>query len=185
MLSDWHDEIESMHPPNSFAQDIVRQLAWHGVVALSAAVVLLAVFRGFDPGVVVGYGMPVIIALVSTSARYPATVRLSAWTFLVGIGIGVGIAHVPQLFPKLGGVAPQLPQWLDRLLTWYAGLCAGWGAVAIPFQLFAAGLQMEWISGKPPQGFRTLCYIGLVVVSFGAVLGFPEWITWLHLLPLF
>src|SRR5687768_11891915 len=107
-------------PPKSFGQDIVHQLAWHGVLALGVAVILLAIFRGFDFGIVIGYGLPVMFAVSATNVKQADAVRLSGWTFLVGIGIGAGIAHFPQLFPKLGGVAPQLPQWQDRLLAWYA-----------------------------------------------------------------
>lgn len=172
-------------PPKSFGQDIVHQLAWHGVLALGVAVILLAIFRGFDFRIVIGYGVPVMIAVAATNVKYADAVRLSGWTFLVGIGIGAGIAHVPQLFPNLGGVAPQLPQWQDRLLTWYASQCAAWGAVVLPFHLFGGGLRYKWLAGRPPQFFTTACYAGLVIASLVCVFCFPEWLARFGFLPVF
>jgi hypothetical protein len=171
-------------PPKSFSQDIVHQLAWHGVLALAVAVAFLVMLRGLKPGIILLFGVPPIVAAIITGAeRASPRTRLVAWIFLAAVGVGSGIAHFPQVFPKLGGVDPQLPRWQDRMLTWYTAVYLFWFQSVIPMHALTASLQAHQRGETPPLS-RPTCYLGLFTSGL-LTIGFPAVLTLLGFWPIF
>ena len=91
-------------------------------ISLFAIVLQLVVIRGFDIRAMLLFCGPVVVALFLT-AREPATRgAVLARVFLSLIGLGLVVAKVPWLFPRLGGMAAGLPPASDRALVWYLSL---------------------------------------------------------------
>ena len=174
-----------MHrPQKTFAQDILDQLAWHGILALAIAVGFLVALRGLSPAIILLFGVPPTIAALMTGAqRVSPRTRLVAWTFLAAVGIGAAIAHVPQIFPKLGGVDPQLPRWQDRMLTWYAAVYLFYFQSVVPLHACIGTLQ-AYRRGEPTQLSRPTCYLGLFTSGLLTLL-FPFILPILGFWPLF
>ncbi|HZL91328.1 MAG TPA: hypothetical protein VFB96_23375 [Pirellulaceae bacterium] len=170
-------------PQKSFAQDILRQLAWHGVLALAIAVAFLIMLRGAKLGIIVLFGLPPTVAALMTGAeRASPRTRLVAWTFLAAVGIGAGIAHFPQVFPKLGGFDPQLPRWQDRMLMWYTVVYLFWIQSVVPLHAFTANLQAHQ-RGDTAQLSQATCYLGLFTSGL-LTIGFPALLPLLGFWPI-
>ena len=127
---------------------------------LFAIVSQLAVIRGFDIRQVLLFGVPVLLALLIASQEAATRGRILARLFLSLIGLGLIIAKVPWIFPKLGGMDRNLPPDSDRALTWYCAVYLLYFAFVLPIHLFTASLQ-QLKQGKPAQFSAFTCYLGL------------------------
>jgi hypothetical protein len=150
---------------------------------LFAVVSQLAVIRGFDIRQVLLFGVPVLLALAVASQEATTRGRLLARLFLVLIGLGLVIAKIPWVFPKLGGMDQNLPPESDRALTWYCAVYLLYFSFVLPIHLFSASLR-QLKQGKPAQFSAFTCYLGLfasAVVGPGMVCVAVEFF---HLLPI-
>src|SRR4051794_23022591 len=99
---------------HNLSEHVVRHLGRHGVIALLVSVFSLALLRGLNPGMMLLFALPPVFAALHTGARSSSATRRVAWAFLAAVGLGSLVAHVPQLFPNLGGVDRRLTPWQDR-----------------------------------------------------------------------
>ena len=150
---------------------------------LFAVVSQLVVIRGFDVRQVLLFGVPVFLGLGIARQEAATRGRLLARLFLALIGLGLLIAKIPWVFPKLGGMDQNLPRESDRALTWYCTVYLLYFTFVLPVHLFTATLQ-QLKQGKPAQFSAFTCYLGLFT---SAVLG-PGmvWVAieFFHLLPI-
>ncbi|HEV3237020.1 MAG TPA: hypothetical protein VGZ25_08530, partial [Gemmataceae bacterium] len=116
---------------------LLRHLSTHGLIALLVAVVSLVLLRGLSLGLVLMFGLPPTVAAFLTQANVSRAGRWIAWSFLAMVGLGSIVARVQPLFPKLGGFAPQLDPWHDRMLSWYAAVYVVWFASVVPITAFS------------------------------------------------
>ena len=153
-------------------------------VCLFAIVAQLVVIRGFDIRQVLLFGVPVAVSLLFAS-REPATRgTVLARLFLSLIGLGLIVAKVPWLFPKLGGMDPRLPPDSDRALTWYCTVYLLYFFFVLPAHVFTAALHQHR-QGKPAQLSRVTCYLGLSTAMLVAPGMFWVAIEVFHILPIF
>jgi tetratricopeptide (TPR) repeat protein len=181
--SDAHDVVPSRS--SNVARAFVRHLAFHGVVALIVAATILFVLSGLDPRVVVLFAVPPAFAAVFIRAG-SATQRTIAWAFLAMIGIGSVIAHLPMLFPNLGGINPQLANWGDRMLTWYAAVYILWFIGVLPVYAFCSNLAAHK-QGRPAWLSPFTCCLGLLTTALvwtGMAVAAPIILKELGFLPL-
>ena len=164
-------------------ESFVRHLAYHGAVAPLVPVAALIILRGLDPRIILLFGLPPTFAALYTSVRFSQATRSIAWAFLGMIGLGSIVAHVPSLFPKLGGVARQLASWQDRTLTWYAGVYLVWFFGVLPLYLFGGSLRAHW-EGRLAPFSRPTCYLGLAATAL-LWMGFPGVLGLLGFWPVF
>ena len=157
--------------PRKLVESFVRHLSGHGLVALLIAIAALIVLRGFDPRIILLFGFPPTFAALHTSAKFSRATRWVAWAFLGMVGLGSFVAHFPAMFPKLGGVAPQLALWQDRMLTWYVGMYIVWLFGVLPIHLFCGSLRAHR-KGRLAPFSRPTCYLGLATTAL-LWIGFP------------
>jgi hypothetical protein len=164
------------------AESFFRHFTWHGVVAIIIAVVALILLRGLNLGTILLFGFPPAFAALHIGAGFSWPTRLVAWAFLGMIGLGDIVAHVPRLFPRLGGVEPQLALWQDRMLTWYAGVYLIWFFGTLPMHLFGGSL-LAHRKGLPAPFSRPTCYLALATMAL-LWIGFPRALAMLGFWPL-
>ena len=173
-----------MEPPRkSFAHDAIRQLAWHGLIALGIAVFFLVALRGLDVRIILFFIVPPIAAVRFTGPKHSVSTRILAWSFLVTLGIGAGIAHFPQLFPKLGGMNVQLPLWQHRMLSWYGGVYLIFMTSVAPMHAFIVNLRAHR-RREPTQLSPVTCYLGLVACAL-LTMGLPQGLGLIGFWPIF
>jgi hypothetical protein len=144
-----------------FAEQVLRHMAWRGIVALIIPVYSLILLRGLDPRIILLFGLPPLLAVLSTKACFSQATRRVAWTFLGAIALGALIARHVQLFPNLRGFDPNLPPWQDRVLMWYAGVYIIWLSCVLPVHIFLGSLRASG-RGEPAPFSRFTCYLGLM-----------------------
>jgi hypothetical protein len=162
---------------------ISRHLALHGSIALIIAVLSLVFLRGLGIGIILLFGLPPLMAAVSTGRKVSKSSRGVAWTFLAALGIGAFIAHIPRLFPRLGGFDPRLAPWQDRMLTWYSGVYFVWLCLILPIHLFLGSLKAHR-RGETAPFSRLTCYLGLIAAGLLWV-GLPGVLALLGFWPVF
>ncbi len=154
-----------------------------GLKALAVAAVMLFLLKGLDPGAIALFGIPPLLAMSLTRPNRAPNVRCIAWSFLVAIGVGSVVASFPEVFPKLGGVAPELGPQYDRLLTWYGTVYLFWILGVIPFTAFRESLRASR-EGSPAVLSRTTCRLGLFAIGL-LCFGLPGLLNLLGFWPLY
>ena len=167
-----------------FEQKFRDHFIAHGLVALMIAVGSLLLARGLNPFIVIVWILPPALAVFWIRSPNTANVRWIATSFLTLIGMGVIVAPIPALFPKLGGVERNLPAWQDRLLTWYVGVYAFYFLSVAPLYAFIRNLRSHR-RGEPAVLARPICWLGLVPATLLTAIGpfllaemFGFWPAW-------
>jgi len=152
-----------------FAKHLFSQFIVHGLAALFISVIVLIALQGGAFSALMLFGLPTVFAATSTSAASKSA-RALAWGFLVALGIGALLAHVPAVFPLLGGFNRNLAPWQDRLLSWHVGVYA----LCIPLTgivVFRLSLKAHR-EGRIAEFSRPTCHLGLLA-SLSLAIGFP------------
>ena len=146
---------------------LAKHLKWHGLLALATAAASMIMLRGLNgPPMIVGFSLPPAAAVAFTSPQYSARARTIAWAFLVWLGIGALVAHIPFLFPNMILADPQLNPGDGRYLTWFSWTIGFWMGAVVPWNVFRGKIHLQQ-HGEVVQlstFTRTLGAIAVVVV---------------------
>jgi hypothetical protein len=148
----------------SLGEHILRHVRRHGLAALFVSAWSLALLRGLDLRIVLLFGLPPVFAGLHTGSNSSRATRRVAWAFLVLVSLGYVVAHVPQLFPNLGGVERRLEPWQDRMLTWYVAVYLTWIFGVLPAHLFLGSLRAHRQGERAPFS-RFTCRLGLFAAA--------------------
>ena len=142
---------------------LIPKYLWTAV-SFFVIVAHLVILRGLEFRLILLFVLPVIAA-VAVAQQDPAT-RSSriAKIFLLLTSIGMIVAEVPWLFPQLGGVDPNLPQPIDRALTWYAAVYLIFFFCVCPIHLFTESLACH-ARGQFAEISVFTCWLGLFTAS--------------------
>ena len=147
--------------------NLAKHLKWHGLLALATAAASMILLRGLErPQMIVAYVLPPAVAIAFTSPQYSERARTIAWAFLVLLGIGAVVSHIPFLFPNMRLADPQLNPGDGRFVTWFGGMIGFWMGAVVPWNIFRGKIHLQQ-HGEVVQlsAFtRTLGAIAVVVV---------------------
>ena len=147
--------------------NVAKHLKWHGLVALATAAASMIMLRGLnEPQLIVGVSLPPAVAVAFTSHQYSTCARTIAWAFLVWLGIGATVSHIPFLFPNMTLADPQLNPSDGRYLTWFSWTIGFWTGAVVPWNIFRGKIHLQQ-HGEDVQLSaltRTLGVIAVVVV---------------------
>ena len=146
-------------------------IMYDGLGALAFAVVQLLWLRGLDIRIFLLFGAPPFLAVMILRRGETAAGRRLAAAFLIAIGVGGIVAHVPALFPKLHAGFPGLAQAQDRLLSWYTAIYCLFFTTVCPLVLFTRDLRAHR-RGEKATFSRFTCILGLFAASL-MLIGWP------------
>lgn len=133
------------------------------IAAFLTAVVRLFLLKGFHLGILMVFLLPPSFALLVKDASPRRSSRLAALVFLNLVALGVAIAPVEELFPRLGGVVENIPREDNRILAWYLCVYSITLFLLLPVFLFVRAI-IDRRRGRPAEFSRFTCYLGLFAV---------------------
>jgi hypothetical protein len=144
-----------------------------GVLAVLVAAGHLVLLRGAQPGTILLFGLPLLIAVQHLRSTATVGERIAAGSFLALIAIGAVVARDPGAFPNLGGIAKNgLAPRHDRMLAWYTGVYLIFLFTVVPWFVFGRALRQQ-SRGESARFSRATCYLG-VGTSFLMALSLPQ-----------
>ena len=166
-------------PQNKLEGQIGSHLSIEVGIALLVASAQLFALRGADARAFLLL-MPAAMAVFAVHWHPRRASRWTALAFLLLLGIGVLVAHVPAIFPNMPRVDNRLPAAADRLLAWNNVVYVVFALGVVPVRMFVDNLlrhrRGDRASISPPT-----CYLGLATTALlwcgmpyliGVMLGF-------------
>jgi hypothetical protein len=159
--------------PNRWA--MASQFAERMHHAALAAIFLAAVGRlffvqGFSLGVLILFCEPPLFAYVYLRAPDTSVwTRRLAWLFFALIGVGILLAPMQGVLPRLN-CFPKLPRTENRLLSWYMAVYLFYMPGVLPPYIALRNLWLQW-HRKPVEFSRPTCWLmlfvwGLLMLAF-------------------
>ena len=139
-------------------------LLYDGFLGLALAVGQLVWLRGLAIGTLLSFGLPPFLAAVIACRGRTVFARRLAATFLVLIGVGDIVAHIPTVFPHLQGRFAGLSPAQDRLLAWYTVTYCLFPSTILPVAVFIRELRAH-CRREPARISRFTCVLGLFTAS--------------------
>ncbi len=168
-----------------WGRHLLSDLAWHGLLTMVVPVATLVSLVGVDLRILLLWVIPPVMAAIYAQFSNKHSERIAAWTFLALLGLGSLLAHVPSIFPKLGGFAKGygISLWQDRMLCWYTSLYVIFLFYFLPPWL-CIGALLDHRAGRPAICSRFTCWLALTWSTL-MLIGLPMIIEGLGLWPVY
>ena len=157
-------------------------LDWWTIAVFLAAIAQLFLIRSLDIRILLLFLLPPLLAFAFKHSSERHSSRLVAALFLTSVSMGEILAHLPSLFPELGGVDSRLAPEQDRMLAWYVAVYLLYALMVLPLFLFIRGL-IDHRRQRVAQFSRFTCVLGVLaclVVAPGLI---SVCCRFLHILP--